>query len=71
VVCVPCGDPGWRDYDDVEELPRLLRNEISHFFAVYKDIDEGRYSKVGGWGGRDAALKAIKKARRAFETRGK
>jgi len=70
VVCVPCGDPGWRDYDDVDDLPRLVRAEISHFFAIYKDLDEGRYSKVGGWGGRDAALETIKKARRAFETRG-
>jgi inorganic pyrophosphatase len=71
VVCVPVGDPGWRDYDDVDDLPRLLRAEISHFFAVYKDLDEGRYSEVGGWGGRDDAVEAIKKARQAFETREK
>jgi inorganic pyrophosphatase len=71
VVCVPVGDPGWRDYDHVDDLPRLLRAEISHFFAVYKDLDEGRYSEVGGWGGRDDAVEAIKKARQAFETRAK
>ena len=66
VVCVPCEDPGWNTYNDVDELPRLLRNEISHFFAVYKDLDEGRYSQVGGWSGRDAALEAVESARRAF-----
>jgi len=66
VVCVPCEDPGWNHYSDVDELPRLLRDEISHFFAVYKDLDEGRYSEVGGWAGRDAALEAIESSRRAF-----
>ncbi|HUA46009.1 MAG TPA: inorganic diphosphatase [Solirubrobacteraceae bacterium] len=66
VVCVPCEDPGWNYIDDVDDLPRLLRDEISHFFAVYKDLDEGRYSEVGGWAGRDAAQETVEKARRAF-----
>jgi len=30
VVCVPCGDPGWNTIDDVDDLPALLRAEISH-----------------------------------------
>lgn len=67
VVCVPCNDPGWNDFNDVDDLPRLLRAEIGHFFSVYKDLDHGRYSDVGGWAGRDAALETIEKARRAFE----
>jgi inorganic pyrophosphatase len=66
VVCVPCEDPGWNYFNDVDDLPRLLRDEISHFFAVYKDLDEGRYSEVGGWEGRDAAREAIERARQAF-----
>jgi inorganic pyrophosphatase len=66
VVCVPCEDPGWNYFNDVDDLPRLLRDEISHFFAVYKDLDEGRYSEVGGWEGRDAARQAIGRARQAF-----
>ena len=65
-MCVPCEDPGWNYIDDVDDLPRLLRDEISHFFAVYKDLDEGRYSEVGGWAGRDAAQETVEKARRAF-----
>lgn len=66
VVCVPCEDPGWNVFNDVDDLPRLLRDEISHFFAVYKDLDEGRCSEVGGWAGRDKARDAVEKARRAF-----
>jgi inorganic pyrophosphatase len=67
VVCVPCDDPGWNEYDDVDDLPRQLRAEIGHFFSVYKDLDPDRHSEVGGWAGRDAARKTIEKARRAFQ----
>src|SRR6201992_2586214 len=34
VVCVPLHDPGWNFYSEVDELPRLLRDEIRHFFTV-------------------------------------
>lgn len=66
VVCVPCNDPGWNWVRDVDDLPRQLRAEITHFFSVYKDLDEDRHSTVNGWGGADDALKAIEDARRAL-----
>jgi inorganic pyrophosphatase len=69
VVCVPCHDPGWNTFEDVDDLPQLLRAEIGHFFTVYKDLDADRHSEVGGWAGRDAALETIEKARRAFNDR--
>ena len=67
VVCVPVDDPGWNTLEDVDDLPRQLRSEISHFFTVYKDLDPDRHSEVRGWAGRQAALDAIEQARRAFE----
>ena len=70
VVCVPIADPGWSYIDDVEQLPQLLRAEILHFFDVYKDLDQGRWSEVGGWAGREAALKTVEQARRAFRESG-
>ena len=66
LVCVPCNDPGWNTLEDVDDLPRQLRAEISHFFTVYKDLDPDRHSEVQGWGDRDAALKTIEKGRKAF-----
>jgi inorganic pyrophosphatase len=66
VVCVPLHDPGWNTLEDVDDLPRQLRAEITHFFAVYKDLDTDRHSEVKGWAGREAALEAIEGARRAF-----
>ena len=66
VVCVPCDDPGWNTLEDLDDLPDQLRAEIGHFFAVYKDLDPDRQSEVKGWAGREAALEAIERARRAF-----
>ncbi len=69
VLCVPCSDPGWNQMEDVDDLPDLLRSEISHFFAVYKDLDADRHSEVRGWGNRAEALRTVAEARRRFEAR--
>jgi inorganic pyrophosphatase len=68
VLCVPCNDPGWNYFKAVDDLPDQLRAEISHFFAVYKDLDADRHAEVGGWDDRDAALKTIEKAREAYRS---
>lgn len=63
VVCVPVNDPGWNWVSGVEELPAQLRAEITHFFTVYKDLDEDRHSEVNGWGDVAEAHAAIEQAR--------
>jgi inorganic pyrophosphatase len=68
VVCVPCNDPGWNGLHQIDDLPAQLRNEITHFFTVYKDLDADKHSEVKGWAGRDAALRTIDEARRRFLT---
>jgi inorganic pyrophosphatase len=66
VLCVPLDDPGWNALNDVEDLPPPLRQEISHFFAVYKDLDPDRASDVKGWANREKALATIEDSRRRF-----
>jgi inorganic pyrophosphatase len=66
VVCVPPSDPYWTDYHDVEQLPRQLREEIFHFFSVYKDLDEGRHSEPLGWASPQDAERAIAAARERY-----
>jgi inorganic pyrophosphatase len=68
VLCVPCNDPGWNYFNEAADLPDLLRAEIAHFFAVYKDLDVGRHSEVGGWDDRDAALETIEQARERYRS---
>jgi inorganic pyrophosphatase len=66
VLCVPCGDPGWNEFERLEDLPRALRNEIAHFFSVYKDLEPGKESKVRGWRDRDAAVREIEQAQERY-----
>jgi inorganic pyrophosphatase len=66
VICVPFNDPGWEEHEDIDDLPKQLRNEIEHFFSVYKDLDPDRHSDVKGWGSRDSAMKTVEKARERF-----
>jgi inorganic pyrophosphatase len=54
----------------VEDLPRQLRDEIFHFFTVYKDLDPDRHSEPSGWQGRDAALREIGEAQERYRTNG-
>jgi inorganic pyrophosphatase len=70
VLCVPCHDPGWNSFESLADVPERLRAEISHFFAIYKDLDPDKHSDVGGWADRDEALKTIEEAREAYRSRG-
>lgn len=66
VVCVPLNDPGWNRYDEIDDLPYQLRDEIAHFFDVYKDLDPRRSSTVKGFSNRTRALEEIEASRRRF-----
>jgi inorganic pyrophosphatase len=63
---VPCDDPGWNALEGLQDLPRVLRNEITHFFSIYKDLEPGKVTNVKGWRDRDAALQEIEAARERF-----
>ncbi len=49
-------------YDDVqthEDLPESLLQSLEHFFKHYKDLEKGKWVKVDGWEGPDAARREI------------
>jgi|TARA_R100000541_G_scaffold340_28_gene2802 inorganic pyrophosphatase len=57
-------------YTDIKEytdLPPLLIEQIKHFFENYKDLEKGKWVKVEGWEGADAARAAIIKAAEAYQ----
>jgi inorganic pyrophosphatase len=68
VVCVPHHDPNWNVLDDLDDLGESLRNEIEHFFSIYKQ-PEGKEVTIGGWYGSRDAYDEVEKARRRFEQR--
>jgi Inorganic pyrophosphatase len=65
VVCVPLEDPNWSHMEQLEDLPQPLRDEISHFFSVYK-TPEGKVVKIDGWFEKEAAIDAIESSRKAW-----
>ena len=46
-----------------------LRDEISHFFSIYKTPD-WKVVKVDGWYSRDDALESIERARKRWRDQG-
>lgn len=42
-----------------EDLPRHLLLSLEHFFQHYKDLEEGKWVKVDGWEGPEAAHQEI------------
>jgi inorganic pyrophosphatase len=49
----------YRDIKEPADLGQLLLDQISHFFENYKDLEPGKWVKVDGWRGSDAARDAV------------
>ena len=49
----------YRDVKEPADLGQLLLDQISHFFENYKDLEPGKWVKVDGWRGSDAARDAV------------
>lgn len=43
----------------IDDVDPLLLKQISHFFEHYKDLEDGKWVKVDGWEGPDAARAEI------------
>jgi len=62
ILCVPLQDPAWNTLDTLDDLSKQLRDEIEHFFSVYKDLEQKKV-RVDGWYSREDALEEIEAAR--------
>ena len=62
VLCVPLTDPAWNTLETLDDVPGALRDEIAHFFSVYKDLEQKKV-KVDGWHSRQEAVDEIEEAR--------
>ena len=57
VLCVGKDNPRYKDVWNFSEIYPHMLKEITHFFAIYKDL-EGKRVEVKGW--RDAAFARAK-----------
>ncbi len=44
---------------DVTDMPEITLQQIEHFFEHYKDLEPGKWVKIGDWQGTDMARKLI------------
>jgi inorganic pyrophosphatase len=66
LLTVPLYDPKWKAASDIADVPKSTLDRISHFFTVYKDLDEGKWVKVENWVGRAEAVQELEASRARF-----
>jgi inorganic pyrophosphatase len=66
LISVLAHDPQWDGATDIEDVPEHLRNEIAHFFSIYKDLEPGKSVSVEGFDNRAAALHELEACREAY-----
>lgn len=71
ILGVPHDDlsPYYRNVSSYRDLPKILVDQITHFFDHYKDLEEGKWVEIVRWGGADEAVEYIRSGiERAKET---
>jgi inorganic pyrophosphatase len=70
IVAAPLNkiDPSFSAIKEVDDIPEYLRNQVTHFFEHYKELEEGKYVKIIGWKGREIAKKQISEAINKFKS---
>ncbi len=61
IIAVPCNHVTKR-YERVynyDQLPEITLKQIQHFFEHYKDLEPGKWVKIGDWLGADDAKRLI------------
>ena len=58
---------GYRQVESFRDMPQHLLDQIAHFFEHYKDLDEGKWVRVVGWGDREEACQEILASVKMFE----
>jgi inorganic pyrophosphatase len=50
------------DVEEITDLPAITLKQIEHFFEHYKDLEPGKWVKIGDWQDAAAATRMITKA---------
>ena len=58
ILCVPVDDIRYADTKDLNDVPKAVRDEIAHFFEVYKHLEKKKV-EINGWGDAAEAKKII------------
>ena len=61
IIAVPVSKvfPAYDSVQHLDDLPDLTKDRIQHFFEHYKDLEKGKWVRLEGWVGADAARAEI------------
>jgi inorganic pyrophosphatase len=64
VIAVPENrvDPEFANIKTISDIPLQFRKKLEYFVNHHKDLEEGKFVRLTGWGGRDLATKIIQKS---------
>ena len=57
----------WDKITGPEDMSPQLLDQIAHFFEHYKDLDEGKWVRVDGWGDTEAAKEELRLAVKLYQ----
>lgn len=66
IIAVPLEkiNPPFGKWNNIDDVPQKIKDEIKHFFEHYKEKEPGKWVKITGWKGKADALEEIRKALR-------
>jgi len=59
ILCVHHREPRFADIHNINDIPPATLAEIKHFFTIYKDLEPDKFSIIGEFEDRAAAMKEI------------
>jgi inorganic pyrophosphatase len=70
ILCVPLPkiSPLYNDVHEVQHVSPMLVRQIEHFFSHYKDLEEGKWMHIKGWGDSALAKRYIRESVQRFAT---
>ena len=66
LIAVPAYDPQWGEAEELTDVPTRVLDEIQHFFAHYKELDQDRWVEVNGYEWREGALRELKQSQERY-----
>ncbi|MEX0649439.1 MAG: inorganic diphosphatase [Candidatus Andersenbacteria bacterium] len=70
ILCVPVNDIRMEEMSSVKDVKTAIRQEIAHFFQVYKEL-EGKRVIIGGWDDAEKAKEIINDSIKRYQERKK
>ncbi len=61
ILAVPTGKlcKAYNNIQTIDDVGVTLKDQIEHFFTYYKDLDEGKWVKIDGWGSAEEAKQEL------------